>query len=335
MCMMHKHTPVSYVCKYSKLFYCKHCISRHHDHDDQPLTFYQNEIQKEINELKHVYFKKRVVLMDRVLKHKSEVDRYFEIYFKALRDLREQVLKDELHISRIIEKYDADLKHLCHVCCSFSNIEAYVEMDSFKRKAQELKRNLENFEIYLPSYQVTPRTYAKSEEEFSKVITNQLKESFMAHMTKLDQSFAISNYNYILTQTESNHLKQTYQLLGPLNYKVNESLEFESSFDLKLKEELLLERRMLKEFEERKSKAMYRGEVNQETWKPDGKGIKIFKGKSLFEGYFSDGNYHGYGRAISSKNEVYEGFFKYDTMHGKGFFSWPDGRIYEGDWENN
>jgi hypothetical protein len=81
MCIMHKHTPVSYVCKYSEEFYCKHCISRHHNHGDLPLSYFQSEIQKELNKLKHYYFKKRLIFMDRVLKHKSEVEKYFEVYY--------------------------------------------------------------------------------------------------------------------------------------------------------------------------------------------------------------------------------------------------------------
>jgi hypothetical protein len=50
---------------------------------------------------------------------------------------------------------------------------------------------------------------------------------------------------------------------------------------------------------------MYKGEVTIFNKRPDGKGIKVFKGKSLYEGYFSNGMCHGYGRGITSKGEVY------------------------------
>ena len=61
---------------------------------------------------------------------------------------------------------------------------------------------------------------------------------------------------------------------------------------------------------------MYKGEVSTENRRPDGKGIKIFDKKSLYEGYFRNGACHGYGRAIASTGEVYEGMFNEDAMDG-------------------
>jgi hypothetical protein len=81
----------------------------------------------------------------------------------------------------------------------------------------------------------------------------------------------------------------------------------------------------------RKSGASYRGEVKSHNKRPEGKGIKFYKG-SLYEGWFLDGQCHGIGRAISSKGELYQGTFVEDAMDGFGFFYWPDGRIYEGEW---
>jgi len=50
--------------------------------------------------------------------------------------------------------------------------------------------------------------------------------------------------------------------------------------------------------------------------RPDGRGFKVFRGKALYEGYFSDGKCHGLGRAVSSTGEVYQGMFMDDAMEG-------------------
>ena len=62
-------------------------------------------------------------------------------------------------------------------------------------------------------------------------------------------------------------------------------------------------RDMQVEWLERRSGAMYRGEVNRQNDRPDGRGIKIYKSESIYEGFFLNGTCHGYGRAISSKGE--------------------------------
>merc|ERR1711998_341369 len=78
-------------------------------------------------------------------------------------------------------------------------------------------------------------------------------------------------------------------------------------------------------FEARKSGAMYKGELNGETRRPHGVGIKIFNKTSLYEGYFKDGTCHGAGRGITSNGECYQGMFDEDEMTGSGMFYWPDG----------
>lgn len=49
------------------------------------------------------------------------------------------------------------------------------------------------------------------------------------------------------------------------------------------------QRSIVERFDKRKSGAMYRGEINQNTGKPDGKGIKVYPNGSIYEGYFNEG----------------------------------------------
>jgi hypothetical protein len=73
-------------------------------------------------------------------------------------------------------------------------------------------------------------------------------------------------------------------------------------------------------FDRRKSGAMFRGEINPASGKPDGKGIKVFPNGSIYEGYFTEGQCHGMGRGVTSKGEVFQGQFSYDQMDGYGYF---------------
>jgi len=52
---------------------------------------------------------------------------------------------------------------------------------------------------------------------------------------------------------------------------------------------------------------LFRGEINNISGKPDGRGIKIFANGSIFEGYFADGHCHGFGRGVTSRGEVFQG----------------------------
>lgn len=60
-------------------------------------------------------------------------------------------------------------------------------------------------------------------------------------------------------------------------------------------------------WQKRRSGAEFRGEINQDSKRPDGMGIKIYGGTSMYEGFFVDGCCHGLGRGITSKGEVYQG----------------------------
>ena len=62
---------------------------------------------------------------------------------------------------------------------------------------------------------------------------------------------------------------------------------------------------MQEKFDKRKSGAMYRGEFNSITGKPDGRGFKIFPNGSVYEGFFAEGHTEGQGRGVTSRGEVY------------------------------
>lgn len=53
---------------------------------------------------------------------------------------------------------------------------------------------------------------------------------------------------------------------------------------------------------------------------------------STYEGQFSWGQPHGYGKSVSSKGETYEGWWAYGLKHGKGTTVHEEGETYVGDY---
>jgi hypothetical protein len=48
--------------------------------------------------------------MDRVAKHKSEVETYFQAYYDCLDEMRQDLLKDEIKMNDLIENFDEKLQ---------------------------------------------------------------------------------------------------------------------------------------------------------------------------------------------------------------------------------
>lgn len=137
-------------------------------------------------------------------------------------------------------------------------------------------------------------------------ITVDLRERINGFIKKVDHSFGLSNYNYILEKMKDERVKDIYRTLGPFDHWEHYNAD----------DDMGEERSMTLEFDKRKSGAAYRGQVHVDTLRPDGFGIKIYPKSSVFEGRFSDGKIYGWGRGITSRGEIYQGPFNNDMMHG-------------------
>lgn len=69
-----------------------------------------------MSSLKHLYLKKRLFFMDRVVEHKSKLEAHFQAFYKALDDIRNKLLADENRIQNEIENYEFRLQRLLKRC---------------------------------------------------------------------------------------------------------------------------------------------------------------------------------------------------------------------------
>ena len=224
-----------------------------------------------------------------------------------------------------------------------SLVDYFFEHKQLMRKLDELHKQLEGFSDYLPTFKVNTAFSKENDDEDYKEKKEKLKEDILAklnaNLQEIDTELPLANYEFITKENGNDKLAEIYKVLGPMNFQISDKFELPSFWSEYEKEEerqkMNDERLCSLEWQHRKSGAIFRGEYLANNGRPDGRGLKVFKGNSLYEGWFEHGLCHGYGRAISSKGEYYQGFFDSDSMHGKGFFVWPDGRIYEGQWLDN
>lgn len=123
-----------------------------------------------------------------------------------------------------------------------------------------------------------------------------MRERINAFVTKVDQSFGLENYDYVLKNSKHEAVRDAYRRLGPFDH-----------FEMGTSNEEVddAQRVMNLEFDVRKSGALYRGQVTQLTQKPDGFGFKVYPNGSIFEGYFEEGQINGHGRGVTHRGEIY------------------------------
>ena len=340
-CKKHRSVPVEFYCEVSHDFYCKLCCKDHLGHDDISINEVASEIQNSLTGLKHIYMTKRMHVLDRLSTHQSKVESFFEIYYELLDTLRKKVLEDEYELRDKMETFEDSMKKMLSRTQSYSLNDYFFEKDSILDEINMMKRHINKFSLYCPSHSINWNEEEDIAAQKEKLQTD-LKEKLEQLVIPVDNNFALSNFQYVSQDLGNAKIADIYQMLGPFDYS-QYTMEDDGNSDgpdftqqSMSGASFFMEKRFMQdEFQERKSGARYRGEVHSESYRPDGKGFKVFQGKSLYEGYFSDGMCHGVGRGITSKGDMYQGGFRQDSMDGHGFYVYADGRIYEGEWQNN
>ena len=228
----------------------------------------------------------------------------FKIYYENLDAMRENILKQEYSIRDTMTEFDKELKQVIANLSKFSLLEFYHDEVNIKKSISNLQSKLENFSIYLPEW----RLKIENIDQVKTQIKVDVRERLNSIFERIDHSFAIENYHFVLEKVNDIRVKDIYKKLGPFNH-----FEFIPASDETVQRNLRLD------FDRRKSGAMFRGQTNAND-KPDGYGFKVYPNNSIFEGYFTEGQVNIWGRGITAKGEVYQGPFSYDAMQGKGLF---------------
>lgn len=78
----------------------------------------------------------------------------------------------------------------------------------------ELEGNLSHFGTYLP---VNALTVPDWKETTSEIVT-ELTERLKTQIVKVDHSFAMKNYKYVMDNIQNETVKKIYQQLGPFDH---------------------------------------------------------------------------------------------------------------------
>lgn len=189
--------------------------------------------------------------------------------------MRNEMLEQEYEMRAKMDLFEEKTRALVKKLHTYSLIEFYHEEDAMVTRIDDLRQSLDDFNIYLPKTQVIIKDIVKAEKE----IMVDMRERLNGYIARLNHDFALSNYQHVMTQIKDKTVQDIYKVLGP----------FDHFKDKEADDELDAMRMMKMEFEERRSGALFRGQVNIETFKPDGMGFKVYPNDAIFEGFFEEG----------------------------------------------
>jgi len=81
-----------------------------------------------------------------------------------------------------------------------------------------LGSGLEEFSLYLPTSRLTIKDF----DLLKQTIKVELRERFKSFVDKVDHSFGLDNYQYVLGNINDELIKDIYKKLGPFDHFVNE-----------------------------------------------------------------------------------------------------------------
>ena len=175
-----------------------------------------------------------------------------------------------------MQTFEKEMRQMASRLKQYSLIEFYPEEEELKRKINKMASGLESFSLYLPKARIICKDLPKAFIQ----IKVELKERFQSLVEKIDHSFSLENFKYVVENITDPVIKDIYRQLGPFDHfehRDPEEMEMDAQRGLRL------------DFDERKSGAKYRGQINEQTCRPDGYGFKVYPNNALFEGYFAEG----------------------------------------------
>lgn len=113
-----------------------------------------------------------------------------------------------------MERFEQDLKDLVSQLSKYSLLEFYHDQNEIKSSISRLSSSLEEFTLYLPNSRllIEDMTVAKNN------IKVDIKERIYSFIEKIDHSFGLENYHYVLENINDDLVKDVYKKLGPFDH---------------------------------------------------------------------------------------------------------------------
>ena len=278
VCKKHKETPIEFYCHTSNEFYCRLCAGLHGGHNDVPIAEIADELQKNLFELKHIYLTKRTHVIDRLTTHQKRIEEFFTIYYDTLDSVRKESLKQEYLIRGQLEHFETVMKKLLNKAQGLSMVEFFHEQHEIKDQVLKLKSMIDHFATYIPAVQLKMPEDPNDFQQYTENIIGDLKLKLATNLIEMDNSFSLDNFSYATIEMSNDKIAEIYKMLGPFDYSQYEEVEDEESVvPSDASSNVGEDKRETQHYwDSRKSGAQYRGDINIDTKRPDGKGFKVF-----------------------------------------------------------
>lgn len=218
--------------------------------------------------------------MAKVNSHLTSMEGVFKIYYDTLDKLRADLLKDEYAYLGKMDRLEVNLKQLVTNLKRYSLPEYYHEERELKSQLKKFDQDLDSFTVYLPKTVLRCDDMLRAEQEIKVDLQGRLTD----YIVEIDHAFALENFDHIMRTVRDEKIKDIYRSLGPYDHFSDKDPD-----DLNNN----VDRAMRKDMDLRKSGALYRGQKNIQSGKPDGYGFKIYPNNSIYEGGFDEGQLHG------------------------------------------
>ena len=142
------------------------------------------------------------------------VESIFKMFYDTLDNLRNNMLSQEYEMRRKIDVFETRTKALVNKLRTFSLVEFFHDEAKLNDNMKTLKESLDDFNIYLPATQIIMKDKLRAEKD----IMVDMRERLNGYIIKLSHDFALSNYDYVMTEISDKTIRDIYKVLGPFDH---------------------------------------------------------------------------------------------------------------------